>query len=74
MALKLYLGQEVVKRIQDLEENSSLTDLRNMLKAQGTDGTGKWVDICGLFSPAGKIDELVDSVKTRKIRSIDGIK
>jgi hypothetical protein len=51
--------------------NSTLIDLRNMLIAQGTDGTGKWVEICGLFSPASKIDELVDLVKTSKIKSID---
>jgi len=71
MALKLYIGQEVIKRIQGLDNNTSLKDLRNMLTAQGTDGTGKWVEICGLFSPASKIDELVDSVKTRKVRAID---
>lgn len=71
IALKLYIGQEIVKRIQSLDNNSSLIDLKNMLTAQGTDGTGKWLDICGLFSPASKIDELVDSVKTGKIRSID---
>ena len=71
MALKLYIGQEVVKRIQGMDYNSTLIDLRNMLIAQGTDGTGKWVEICGLFSPASKIDELVDLVKTSKIRSLD---
>ncbi len=71
MALKLYIGQEIVKRIRDLDNNSDLTDLRNMLTANGTDGTGKWVEICGLFSPASKIDDLVDSVKTSKIRSVD---
>ena len=71
MALKLYIGQEVVKRIQGMDCNSTLIDLRNMLIAQGTDGTGKWVEICGLFSPASKIDELVDLVKISKIRSVD---
>jgi hypothetical protein len=71
MALKIYIGQEVVKRIQGMDQNSTLADLKNMLTAQGTDGTGKWVDISGLFSPASQIDELVDSVKTGKIRSVD---
>ncbi len=71
MALKLYIGQEVVKHIQGLDNNSTLIELRNMLTAQGTDGKSKWVDICGLFSPASKIDELVDLVKACKIRSID---
>lgn len=71
MALKLYIGKEVAERIQGLNDNSSLEDLRNILAVHGTDGTGKWVDICGLFSPVSKIDELVDSVKTREIRSVD---
>ncbi|MGD0754072.1 MAG: DUF4954 family protein [Bacteroidales bacterium] len=71
MALKLYIGQEIVKRIQELDTNSDLTDLRSMLTVQDTDGAGKWVEICGLFSPASKIDDLVDSVKTSKIRSVD---
>jgi len=71
MALKLFIGQEVIGRIHDLNNNSSLTDLRNMLTAQGTDGTGKWLDICGLFSPASNIDELIASVKTCKIKSVN---
>jgi NDP-sugar pyrophosphorylase family protein len=71
MALKIYIGQELVKRIQGLDGNLSLIDIRDVLAAQGTDGTGKWVDICGLFSPASKIDEMVDSVKTLRIRSLD---
>ncbi|OFY62462.1 MAG: hypothetical protein A2V64_11525 [Bacteroidetes bacterium RBG_13_43_22] len=71
IALNLFVGQEVVKRLRDLDAGSSLADLRDMLTSHGTDGTGKWVEICGLFSPASKIEELVDSVKTGKIRSIN---
>jgi hypothetical protein len=71
MAIKLYLGQEVAKRIGDLDSKSSVEDLRNMLTAQGMEGEGKWVDICGLFSPASNIEKLIDSVKTLKIRSVD---
>jgi len=67
----LYIGQEVVKRIEALAKNLSLADLRNMLTAKGTEGIGKWVDIWRLFSPASKINELVDSVKSCRIRSVD---
>jgi hypothetical protein len=45
LALKLYIGQEVVKHIQDLNNNSTRTDLGNMLTAKATDGPGKWVEI-----------------------------
>jgi len=71
MALKIYTGQEVVKRIQALDSKSSPIVLKSMLSAQGTEGTEKWVDICGLFAPASKIDDLINSVKTLKIRSLD---
>jgi hypothetical protein len=69
MALKLYIGREVIKRIQGLDINSSLKDLKVMLLTQGKEAEGKWVDICGMYSPAGKIEELVDAVKTHKIKS-----
>ena len=71
MALKIYIGHEVVKRLQDLSSSSSLSDIQNMLTAHGSEGIGKWLDICGLFSPASKIDELINAVKTGKIRSVD---
>jgi len=54
-----------------LSSSSSLSDIQNMLTAHGSEGIGKWLDICGLFSPASKIDELVNEVKTGGIRSVD---
>ena len=70
MALKIYMGQEVVKRIGSITDTSSLNDIRKNFKVQGNAGTGKWVEISGLFSPAGKIDELIESVKSGNIRSV----
>jgi NDP-sugar pyrophosphorylase family protein len=74
MALKLYIGQEIVNRIKDLDNNSGLPDLQNKLSVQGKDGTGRWVEICGMFSPASKIDDLIDSVKTCKIKSVEELR
>jgi len=71
IGLRVYVGREVVRRIGSIDSKTTPDDIRKMLVPQGTDGTGKWVDICGMFSPAGKIDELVESVKTRKIKSVD---
>jgi hypothetical protein len=47
-----------------------LTEIRDNLRVQGHDGTDKWVDICGMFSPVRKIESLVDSVRSGKIASI----
>ncbi|HQG52885.1 MAG TPA: DUF4954 family protein [Bacteroidales bacterium] len=71
MALRLYIGKELVNRIRELDKNSSMADLRNRLVCNSSEGTGKWVDICGLFSPSSKIDELMESVKTCRIKSVE---
>ncbi len=71
MALKIYIGREVVKRLKDLNSRPSLSDIKNILTVENAEGTGKWVDICGMFSPVNKIDQIIDSIKTGKIRSID---
>ena len=70
MALKIYIGQELIKRIEGVGSLSSLREIHEKVMVHGKDGTGRWVDICGLFSPAGKIEALIDSVKSGKIGSI----
>jgi hypothetical protein len=70
MALKLYIGQELVKRLENITGASLLSEIRDKLKIDANDGTGKWVDICGLFSPVCKIEALIDSVSSGNIKSI----
>jgi hypothetical protein len=73
MALKIYMGQEIVKRIESISEKSSLSDLRSKLKIHGKDGVDKWVELSGLFSPEGKIREIMDSVISGSILSISDL-
>lgn len=73
MALKVYIGQEIVKRIDDINSNSSISEIRKNFKTNDNEGTGKWVEICGLFSPASKIEELINAVKSGNIKSITGL-
>lgn len=70
MALKVYIGREIVKHIDGINSNSSISEIRKNFKTHDKEGTGKWVEICGLFSPASKIEELINSVKSDNIRSI----
>ena len=70
MALKLYMGQELVKRMDSNYNTSSLSEIRKNFKTHSKDGAGKWVDICGLFSPACKVESLIDSVKSGDTKSI----
>jgi Domain of unknown function (DUF4954)/Domain of unknown function (DUF6819) len=70
MALKIYMGQEVVRRLEGLEGNSSENEIRERLRTNGNEGTGKWVEISGMFAPARKIEDLAESVKSGKTGSL----
>lgn len=70
MALKIYMGQELVNRLSGVGTGSSLSTISDRLKTSGDEGTGRWVEISGLFSPALKIEEIIDSVKSGKIGSV----
>lgn len=70
MALKVYIGQEIIKHIEGIDTNSSLAEIRKKFKTNDKAGTGKWIEICGLFSPASAIEELIDAVKSGLIKSI----
>ncbi len=70
MALYVYIGQEIVKHLDGINSNSSISEIRKNFKIPHNGGTGKWVEICGLFSPAGKIEALINLVKSGNIKSI----
>jgi hypothetical protein len=73
MALKIFIGQEVIKRIDNINRITLFNEIRDNLKTQGQEGTGKWIEISGLFSPANKIEILIDSVKSGNIKSLSDL-
>ena len=70
MALRVYIGREVVKRLDAISSYSSMDEIRKCFMTNDHEGNGKWVEICGLFAPAGKIVELFDAVKSGSILSL----
>jgi hypothetical protein len=73
MALKVYMGQELIRRISGLPEKSTLTLIREKLKIGSDEGKGNWVDICGLYAPSKAIGRIIDHVKSGKLKSIAAI-
>ena len=71
MAIRIFIGQEVIKRLDLINNTTSLSELKEKIKTHGKEGSGKWVDFCGLFTPISKIEALIDSVKTGNIKSLD---
>ncbi len=73
MALKIYMGQELVKRIEDITSGSKLDEIRSRLTTSGKEGEDKWVEISGLFAPAGRIASIMESVRSGAIGSVNDL-
>ncbi len=73
LAIKIYIGQKVSERLTNLTENSSMSELKVLLDSVRKADNGRWTDICGLLCPSLRVEELLDSVKTRRIDSLEGL-
>jgi hypothetical protein len=72
MGIKIYIGQEIVKRLEGIDSQTTWLEIRERL-ISGEEGKGKWLEICGLFSPKSKVDELVEMIKAGDITFLDNI-
>jgi hypothetical protein len=70
MGLKVFIGQEIIKRLQSVEGEPNLERLREKLTAGDGAGPGKWVEVCGMFAPKSEIDTLLLSVKSGETGSL----
>lgn len=70
MAMKVYIGQELALRLGTPDDNATMNTVRNLLNPGETEGTGKWVEICGLYAPALTIKSLMEKVKSGEINTI----
>jgi hypothetical protein len=70
MAMKVYIGQELVSRLDTPGNDATMTTIRNLLYPGKIAGTGKWVEICGMFAPVATIENLIKKVKSGKIKSV----
>ncbi len=70
IAVKIYIGEETVKRLEMLSQAVSVQAIKEQLQPNRTDGCGNWLDICGLLAPQSTIEELVGSIKNGKVSTI----
>ncbi|MCK4445573.1 MAG: DUF4954 family protein [Candidatus Marinimicrobia bacterium] len=73
MAINIYIGNEVVKRLEGLSDAASFDAVLEKLKSEGIEGCGKWVDISGMLTPISSLDKLMDSVRSGQISSVDDL-
>ena len=71
LAIDVYMGNEIIKRLEKFDKIKSLDEVREILKPEASSKKSNWLDLLGLFAPENLISDLMDSVKTKKILSVD---
>ena len=73
MGIKIFIGNSIVQRFENISENTLWPDVKSLLKADTSRGLEKWLDIAGLLVAESLVEHLVKDVETEKIKSVDAI-
>jgi hypothetical protein len=71
LAVQMYIGNELMKRLGKAEPVTSIQDMRRKLGYEITDYCPSWIDAGGMFMPKSAYDTLVTSVSNGDIDSLD---
>ncbi len=67
-----FLGNCLIKKLEG-KQFKNLNELRDSLKAETNIGSGKWVDIAGLFAPAESVEEILDKIESGTLNTLESI-
>ncbi len=74
MAVKIYIGAEVMKRISGMEKVATFKEVKNALKSDAALMSDEWIDMAGMFLPKFMYEGLSDSVKNDAVGTVDELK
>ncbi|MBO4585255.1 MAG: DUF4954 family protein, partial [Bacteroidales bacterium] len=73
-AIIKFLGNSIIKRLENLPAGASDDELRAALKPAVQEGKGYWVDISGMIAPKAMVDDLLARVEDGSVQSIEQVR
>lgn len=73
LAKKVYIGNEIAKRLEGTSDTTSFVTIKERLRPASIDGCGEWIDLSGMLAPKSTIEDLLNSIKSDKIVTIDDL-
>ena len=70
MAIKMFLGECLLKKLESLEENISFKEVQSALCKDVEDELSQWLDINGLLAPEKSIANFINKVENGEIKNI----
>jgi len=72
IGINKFLGNCLIKRLRDKQFNG-VDELRSVLWSESKVGTGKWVDLAGLFAPEEAVQKLLDDIENETVSTLEQV-
>ncbi len=72
LGIDKFLGNSLIKRLELIDFKSD-SEIRERLKPDTDIGTGKWIDLAGLFAPMSVVEELLQNIENGTIKTLQEI-
>jgi hypothetical protein len=73
LAIKIFIGNEIVKILDGLGDGFTFKEIRKSLSKNKITVSDKWIDMAGMVTPKSVIEELLDSMKSLHIRTVEDL-
>ena len=73
MAIKMFIGESLAKKLESHADLSRLTELRSLLFRESAGDLSAWLDINGLLVPEPMAEELVGHIVQGHIKTLDEV-
>ena len=73
IGIKKFLGNSLIKRLENLPEGASDADLQALLRPDTEIGQGPWVDVAGLIAPRSEVTRLMDDIEGGVVTDISEV-
>ncbi len=73
MALHIFLGNQILARLEDGGEINSMESLRKALTPISHDKPGKWLDLAGMVASESSVQDLLADVRSGSVGSLEEV-
>ncbi len=72
-AIKIYIGNEIIKILDSLGDAVTFKEIRESLSINEMTISDRWSDMAGMVTPMSVIEDLLTSIKTQKIGTLQDL-
>ena len=72
-AIKIFIGNEIIKILDSLGDAIKFKEIRESLSTNEMTISDRWTDMAGMVTPMSVIDDLLTSIKTQKIGTLQDL-